>query len=147
MKLRILIALTLVIVLLAACSSKAPAVGETKDFASACDKANDGKRIAVDGYLLFPETFTGDTNVVLRLFSSTDFNGSPVGVQIDFGTKANQVEPVKGEFIDSDLKVHLSNGQVIPFGTRVKVSGNVYFPVVSQEFACSLENPLVELAQ
>ena len=30
---------------------------------------------------------------------------------------------------------------------KVKVSGDVYFPLVGQTFACALSNPLVELSQ
>ena len=51
------------------------------------------------------------------------------------------------EYTDKDLKVHLANGQVAGFGTKVKVSGDVYFPLVGQTFLCALSNPLVELSQ
>ena len=132
--------------LITACASAAPTTGELKDFASVCDKANDGKRIAAVGYLRFPDSFTGSDNVVLRMYNVNDFSGSPIGVTLDFGTNANQVEPVTDQYQDSDLKVHLSNGQVTQFGTKVKVSGNVYFPLVSQDFTCGLDNPLVEAA-
>jgi hypothetical protein len=147
MKSRILIALTLMVVLLAACGSKAKGPAVPKDFTTACDRANNGKPIVLEGYLIFPESFTGDTSVVLRLYGSSDFSGSPVGVQTEFGTQPNQVEPVAAQFSDTDLKVHLANGQVSQLGDRVKVTGTVYFPAVSQEFACALENPTVELAQ
>jgi hypothetical protein len=147
MKSRTLIALTLIVILLAACGGKAPVAAVPKDFTTVCDKANDGKPVLIEGYLLFPESFTGDTSVVLRLYNSSDFSGLPVGVQTEIGTKANQVEPVGAQFQDSDMKVHLANGQVSQLGDKVKVTGMVYFPLVSQEFACSLENPTVELAQ
>ena len=57
MTLQRLIALALMPLALAACGSaekKPPTVGEAKDFATVCDKTNDGKRVAVDGYLRFP---------------------------------------------------------------------------------------------
>ena len=136
----------ILVCLITACAGAAPTTGESKDFANVCDKANDGKRIATVGYLRFPDSFTGSDNVVLRLYHADDFSGSPIGVTLDFGTSANQVEAVTDQYQDSDLKVHLSNGQVSPFGTEVKVSGNVYFPLVSQDFACGLDNPLVESA-
>jgi hypothetical protein len=143
---RSLVALSLVALALAACSKAAPTVGEAKDFTAACDKANDGKRIAVAGYLRFPDSFTDDQSVVLRLYEADDFGGKPIGVDIEFGTQANQVEKVTDQYKDNDLKVHLADGQVAGFGTRVRVSGKVYFPIVAQEFECGLENPLVESA-
>jgi hypothetical protein len=145
---RSFIALCLMVMLLSACSAAtAPTVGVLKDFGSVCDKANDGKRIAAVGYLRFPDTINGTDSVVLRFYNSSDFSGAPIGVTVDFGTAANQVELVSDQFTDNDLKVHLSNGQVAGFGTKVKVSGDVYFPLVAQEFACGLDKPLVELSK
>jgi hypothetical protein len=80
MALRILIALSLVAVTLAGCSQEPATVGEPIAFAAACDGANDGKRVAVQGHLLFPDSFTGDDSVVLRLFETDDFDGTPIGV-------------------------------------------------------------------
>ena len=146
MLLRRLLALSLVAFALAACSESAPTVGEAKDFAEVCSKANDGRRVAVDGYLHLPQSFTGDESVVLRLYETNDFGGTPIGVQIKLGAQANQVEPVPTHYSNGDLKVHLSDGQLVKFGTPVKVSGKVYFPLVDQDFDCGLENPLLEVA-
>ena len=141
---RLVIGLCLMVLLLTACSAAAPTTGVLKDFSSVCEKANDGKRIAAVGYLRFPDSFTGTDNVVLRFYNASDFSGAPIGVTVNFGTQANQVEPVQDQFNDSDLKVHLTNGQAAGLGTKVKVSGDVYFPIVAQEFACGLDNPLLE---
>jgi hypothetical protein len=134
----------------AACGSAAPeppTAGETKDFASVCDKANEGKRVAVVGFLRFPEKFTGTRSVVLRLYGAADYAGAPVGVQTPIGNQANQAELAPKEYTDKDLKVHTSDGQVAGYGTRVKVSGKVYYPLVGQDFKCALENPLIESAR
>ena len=128
-------------------SSEPPTAGETKDFASLCDKANEGKRIAVVGFLRFPEKFTGTSSVVLRLYARGDYAEAPVGVQTRIGNQANQVELAPKEFTDKDLKVHTSDGQVAGYGSRVKVSGKVYYPLVGQDFKCGLENPLIESAR
>ena len=134
----------------AACGStekKSPTVGGVKDFAVVCDKANDGKRVAVVGYLRFPEEVNRKIGLVLRLYKTNDFSGSPIGVSSDIGSQPNQVEFMPKEYTDKDLKVHLANGQVAGFGAKVKVSGDVYFPIVGQTFVCALSNPLVELSQ
>ena len=128
-------------------SSEPPTAGELKDFASLCDKANEGKRVAFVGFLRFPEKFTGTSSVVLRLYAGGDYAGAPVGVQTRIGNQANQVELAPKEFTDKDLKVHTSDGQVAGYGTRVKVSGKVYYPLVGQDFKCGLENPLIESAR
>jgi hypothetical protein len=136
----------LFIFMLAACSqpAAAPTVGQVKDFATACDKANNGQRIAVTGYLRFPDSFTASDSVVLRLYEKDDYAGQPIGVQINFGDQPNQVATVGDNFTDKDLNVHLASGQVAGYGTPVKVSGKVYYPLASQDFPCALENPLVE---
>src|SRR5215813_6640318 len=128
-------------------ASEPPTTGEMKDFASLCDKANEGKRVATVGFLRFPDKFTGTSSVVLRLYNAGDYAGAPVGVQTKIGNQANQAELAPKEFTDKDLKVHTSDGQVAGYGTRVKVSGKVYYPLVGQDFKCALENPLIESAR
>ena len=128
-------------------STEPPTAGETKEFASVCDKANEGKRVAVAGFLRFPDKFTGTSSVVLRLYAGGDYAGAPIGVQTKIGNQANQAELAPKEFTDKDLKVHTSDGQVAGYGTRVKVSGKVYYPLVGQDFKCGLENPLIESAR
>ena len=147
MLLRRLIAFSLVAIVLTACSKGPPTPGELKDFSTVCDKANNGKRVALEGYLRFPSSFKDSNSVVLRLYQVEDFKSPPIGVTLQMGKQPNQVEQVPKQFTDKDMKVHLADGQVIGIGTKVRVSGNVYFPIVDQEFACALENPLVELAK
>ena len=124
-----------------------PTAGELKEFAALCDKANEGKRVAVVGYPRFPEKFSGTSSVVLRLYEKADYTGQPVGVQTPIGKQANQAELAPKEYTDKDLKVHTADGQVAGYGTKIKVSGKVYYPLVGQDFKCSLENPLIESAR
>lgn len=144
---RIVLLLSALTIVLAACgTAEPPTAGDLQTHATACDKSSDGKRIALEGYLRFPESFSGKTSVVLRLYQQLDFNDQPVGVQITIGKAANNVEQVSDQFMDEDLRVHIATGDLIPFGTKVKVSGKVYYPLVAQDFVCALENPLVETA-
>jgi hypothetical protein len=148
MSLHYFAALSLFVIMLTACSGSGPATaGEPKEFDAVCEKSNDGKRVATEGYLRFPGSFTDSSSVVLRLYKDSDFRSTPIGVQTEFGTQANQLQNVNKEFSQNDLKVHLPNGQTAGYGQKVKVSGTVYFPIVAQEFPCSLSNPLIELAK
>ena len=84
---------------------------------------------------------------MLRLYGGADYAGAPVGVQTPIGNQANQAELAPKEYTDKDLKVHTTDGQVAGYGTRVKVSGKVYYPLVGQDFKCALESPLIESAR
>jgi hypothetical protein len=147
--LRIVLFILLPVILTSACASKQgpPTAGELRDFATVCDKANEGKRLAVEGYLRWPKSFTGTTSAVLRLYPAADASGSPIGVQIRIGKEPNQLELPPKQYTDRDLKVHLANGEVAGVEKKVRISGNVYFPTVSQDFTCALENPLAEKAK
>src|SRR5215470_4226666 len=93
------------LIFFAACgggTSGQPTPGELKDFASVCDKANEGKRVAVVGFLRFPDKFTGTSSVVLRLYRAGDYAGEPVGVQTPIGNQANHAELAPKEFTDKD---------------------------------------------
>jgi hypothetical protein len=151
MSLRRLFGTGLLALAFAACGGEAPpkpaSAGEARDFATVCDKANDGKRVAVVGYPRFPEKFTGTSSVVLRLYEGSDYAGAPVGVQTPIGNQANQIELPPQQYTDKDLKVHTADGQVAGYGTKVRVSGKVYFPLVGQDFKCALENPFIESAR
>lgn len=144
MLLRAFIISALIVLSLAACGEEAPTVGEAKAFAAVCEEANSGKRVAVEGYLRLPASFSGDSSVILHLYETAEFAGEMIGVQTRIGSEVNQMENVPSTYGDEDLQVHLAEGQVAGFGTKVKVSGQVYFPIVEQVFACGLENPLVE---
>lgn len=146
MFMRLSFSICLLTLALGACTNGPATVGEPKEFSAVCDKANDGKRVAVDGYLRFPSVIRKDI-LMLRLYKEGDLRGAPLGVSADFGSQANQVEKPPKQFTDGDLKVHLEGGQVARFGTKVRVSGQVYFPIVEQEFPCALSNPLVEVVQ
>jgi hypothetical protein len=143
---------------LVACT-EAPTPGEPTDFASVCGRSNDGRRIAVAGYLQLPDSIdvvsSGDgsrkqaEHVTVRLFSSDQFAGTSIGVDLDVGTGPNTLADIPGEYIftDSDLKVHLADGETSTYGQRVNVSGKVYFPSSSDaaDLSCDLANPLMQV--
>lgn len=127
-------------------AQNSPTAASDVAFARACDQANDGQRVAVSGYLRLPKSFTGERSIVLRMYETVTFAGSPVGVQIRFGKEANQVDMVPIKYSDNDLSVHLNNGGTAGHGTPVRVAGKMYRPLVAQDFDCALEDVVVEAA-
>ena len=144
--------------LLAACSHEPPTVGADVAFAQVCNKANEGKRVAVVGYLRLPARLkSNDTSPMLRFYDGAAFDTRHIIVSVPVGRGPNQVEnPLSRaadgslRYSDEDLKVHLANSAVATVGTKVKVSGEMYIPMVPQTgpdgFACGLTNPLIESA-
>ena len=134
--------------LLAGCGdSGPPTAGTATTFAAICDKANDGKRLALEGYLTLPEDFTKSSSVVLRLRQAQKLGGDVVGVTANFGDAPNTVKAITGKsYSDTDLGVHTTDGATLTYQDRVRVSGTLYFPTMSNtvEFHCALSNPLFE---
>src|SRR4051812_44856065 len=97
-------ALAVLTLMLASCgqSQGPPTVGELEAFGAVCDKGNDGKRVAVEGYLRFPSSFKGRESAVLRLYQSEDFKGTPIGVQMPIGQQANQMEMPPKKYSETD---------------------------------------------
>ena len=143
----ILSVLVFVALSIIACDPSAPRPGPLQDFATACDRPNEGQTIAVEGYLRLPDSLMGSDSVDLLLYPNPEFTGEPVGVTMLFGDGPNRAENITSSYHDSDLKVHLADGRLVPFGTRVRVSGRMSYPVVPRDFACALENPYVEVAK
>ncbi len=143
----ILVVITLMALRITACSPRIARPGILQDFSNACDKANEGQEIAVEGYLRLPDVLTSSNSVELRLYRDATFSGKPIGVTMRFGNGPNEATKITTAYQDKDLQVHLANGTAVPFRTRVRVSGRMYYPLVPQDFACGLENPYVEPAK
>ncbi len=129
---------------LAACGTTPAAPGTPQAFISACDKPNLGQYIAVDGYLRLPASLDSSRTVMLRLYPDPSFGGTPIGVQMHFGDGPNEVHKINSSYYDSDLRVHLADGKVIPFRARVRVSGQRFGPAQPEDYRCALRDPYVE---
>jgi hypothetical protein len=148
MKLRA-VPLTASVLILAGCQDGPPTPGREVPFSGVCDKANKGQRVAVVGYLRLPPSIkSNEIHASLRLFENPQFKGRPVRVGAAFGSRPNEVARPGGRYEDKDLRVRLAGGGEATLGTRVKVSGEMYVPLVEQKgeegFDCGLTNPLIE---
>lgn len=146
MKRHFIIPLLTVFTLLCSCTEpEPPTVGQETAFDTVCNKENDGKRVAVEGFLTFPKSIKRDI-LVLRLRKSKELDNKVIGVSTAFGTDVNQATPLKSSsYSHQDLKVKTQDGQTVGYLDQVRVSGKVYYPISSTvEFKCSLSNVLVE---
>jgi hypothetical protein len=155
---------------LAGCNTKSepPTVGQKVSFDRVCDRSNDNKRIAVEGFLTLPEKVSSKDkmSVLLEIRSVKDVNKpGRVGIWTTYGTAANRVNPIdtalrapnstkkaklqdlsksKLSYTHADLKVTTNDGKSIGYLDRVRVSGKVGFPSKASVSPCILNNPLIE---
>jgi hypothetical protein len=144
------IAVALLALVLGACESGPPTRGVPVAFNSVCEKANEGKRIMVEGYVNYPHLFhENDVSLMLRMRPSLALQETPLGVSAKLGDQVNNVELPPEHFKQSDLKLHLADGQVVGYADKIKVSGTMYFPssIAQVEFKCGLSDTLYERGQ
>jgi len=141
--------------LIAACDEK-PTVGAPVTLTNVCDRSNDGKRVAVEGYLSLPSSFTeGLTSesapVVIR--GGIPESGDVTFVWIGYGSGPNSMEKVPDTYSQRDLKVYTMDGAAVGYRDKVRVSGTVAFPsrrpyeVDTSDgrlLDCGLNTPLIE---
>ncbi len=147
MRAQLLLVVTVFVLCISACTAGTSYPGLLQGFPSACDKSNEGQQIAVEGYLRLPDTLTDPRQVVLRLYPDMSFTAKPIGVNMKFGNGNDEAQKITSSFRDTDLKIRLADGKLAPFGTKVRVSGRMYYPLSPQDFNCALENPYVEAAK
>jgi hypothetical protein len=147
MREKVLVVIALLSVAIAGCTTGTAYPGVLQNFASACDKVNEGQQIAVEGYLRLPDTVTSTSSVRLRLYPDLSFHGSAIGVLMRFGEGPDEARRIVTAYRDEDLKVHLADGTVVPFRTKVRVSGRMRIPLGPSRVMCELDNPYVEKAK
>ncbi|HLJ51696.1 MAG TPA: hypothetical protein VKU01_37075 [Bryobacteraceae bacterium] len=127
-----------------------PTRGVPIAFNAVCEKANEGKRVMLEGYVSFPSSFKeDDITVMMRMRPSMALEDTPVGVSAKLGNAANNLEKPPDHYRKTDLKLHLADGQVVGYTDKLKVSGTMYYPssIAHVEFKCGLSNTLYERGQ
>ena len=135
------------ILLLAGCNQGPPTPGTPTTSERVCDKSNDGKRLSLEGYVSFPQSFKStEPGIMMRLRPTLDSRSNVVGISVTLGNAANQVEMPPKLFSPQDIKLHTADGNVAGFKDKVKVSGSMYTlsSLANVEFQCGLQNVLVE---
>jgi len=112
--------LTLLTSLLAGCAQR----GAEMTFAQAAAKANDGKRVSLQGFIRY-QTGATPADGVLAL----DLNGRAGGgegvflVNATIGTGPDQVEPPEVKSSQDNVKIHVHDGTVATSMDKVRVTG------------------------
>lgn len=109
----------------AACSSPHP--GKTATFANVCDKANEGERVTIDGYvgLLGSVMLCSDT-CSLDLYPTSKVGGmGGISFSVQVGTGKSQMAELPDHYSESDVKIETSDGTVVSTGGKVRVTGEV----------------------
>ncbi|MBW4662518.1 MAG: hypothetical protein KME15_28060 [Drouetiella hepatica Uher 2000/2452] len=106
---------------LTGCTNKPPTVGKATELVRACGRSNDGKRIALEGYLKLPDEIPVDNtiSVLLEIRLSKDVKrlNDRVGVWVQYGNETNRVAPVesKSTITIPGLNGAKSNAQPTPY--------------------------------
>jgi hypothetical protein len=144
------IAVMLFVLFLGACESGPPTRGVPVAFNAVCNKDNQGKRVMVEGYVNFPDSFKeNEVSIMLRMRPGLGLEEAPLGVSAKLGNEVNSIELPPSRFNNTDLKLHLADGKVAGYADKLKVSGTMYYPssIAHVEFKCGLSNTLYEPAQ
>ena len=135
--------------LVAGCSGGPPAPGELKTLDTVCDRANDGKRVAVEGHLSLPESFSerrGSESAPLVIRAAPQPGGPLIFVWMPYGEGPNSMDRVAAQYRHEDLKVRTNDGATVSVQDKVRISGTVVFPSQSPMpgARCGFNTPLVE---
>ena len=140
----------LICVYVTACGQSAlPTRGVPVTFESACDKANQGKRIMLEGYVDFPENGVDDSTgmMIMRVRPRLTGWGNTVGADARIGKEPNSAEMPHSGYHNRDLRLHLADGQVVTYWNKIKVSGTMYYAhgQAPGEYWCAVAKTLYEL--
>jgi len=109
---------------MSACASK---TGEPMAFPNTCNEADDGKYVAISGYLtdegsLFCSNTGGRMDCDFRLTEKPD-GGAKIIASIAQGSGKSSVEDFGSSYKKSDLKIHDNSGGMVKIGDKVTLTG------------------------
>jgi hypothetical protein len=114
----------LLVFLMAGCAS-APQPGTPVTHATACDEANNDKRVSLEGYPRISGLVMVSDDMGVDLFEKPGGEGTSIPVYLTVGSGSNQVETIPDNFSDADLKIHTNDNKVVSTDSRIKVTGSM----------------------
>jgi hypothetical protein len=113
-------------ILIAGCAS-APQPGTLLTHETACAEANNGQRVAIEGYPQLSSMTLVDDDFSVDLFEQPGGSGEKISVYFTVGTGANQAENLPEDYTDADLKIHTSDNQVVSVDRHIRVHGTLFW--------------------
>jgi hypothetical protein len=113
-----------------------------------CAKANEGKRLMIEGYVDFPLSFdTNDKSLVLRVRPSLSSWALTVGAVAPVGREPNHIEMPREGYSNRDVRLHLADGQTVTYWNKVKATGTMYFAtgLAPGAYSCALKDARFDL--
>ena len=131
------------ILMLAACASK---TAEQMAFPTTCREADDGKYVAIGGYLtdggsLYCSNTGGRMDCNFTLMEKPD-GGAKILASIAQGSGASSIEDFGDSYKKSDLKIHDNSGGMVKVGDKVTLTGK--FSVVPGGNSCFITVDKIE---
>jgi hypothetical protein len=135
--------LTVCLILFAACAAKQ---GEQMAFPTTCHDADDGKYVAITGYLtdggsLYCSNTGGRMDCNFTLTEKPD-GGAKILASIEQGSGASSVEDFGDSYKKSDLKIHDNSGGMVKVGDKVTLTGK--FSVIPGGSSCFITVDKIE---
>jgi hypothetical protein len=131
--------------------SAPPARGVAIRFEEACGKANEGKRVLLEGYLDFPVGGVGekDVTVMARFRPRLASWENTIGARVAIGKAPNHLEMPPAHYNSRDVRLHLADGGVVGYANKVKLSGTLYSvsfrsPLGPGDYTCGVTDTLFE---
>ena len=115
----------LILALIATGCKAAPQPGIPVTHATACDTANNDKRVSLEGYPRFSPVGTTSLDFGINLWEHPNSGGKSVLIYIPAGTAANQIDNLRSDTADAALKIHTNTNQVVGTDTRIRVTGSL----------------------
>lgn len=108
--------------------------------AAACDDANDGRQVIVEGYLRFPERLRISTSTVIDVFAEPGGRGDRQQVELPIGDQPNQLERPSATYTPTSLRVTAADGAEVTINDRVRITAEV----ARDDTGCLMRDPQVE---
>jgi hypothetical protein len=126
-----------------------PGDGTVVTFDTVCDKGNEGKRVALEGFLDFPDRFNAKAaTVVMKLKAAPTQTSRTIGARVKLNAGNNALAAPPDKYNENDLRAISHDGKPAGYRTRLKITGTMTYTdsLETRAFTCHLADTRIELA-
>lgn len=139
----------LALVVLGCDAGAPPADGKRVSFDTVCDKDNLGKRVALEGFLDFPNRFNAKAaTIVMRFQAAPTRSSRAIGARVKLNAGTNTIVAPPDKYNETDLKAITHDGKSAGYRTRIKLTGTMRLvdSLETRDFQCILTDTRIEIA-